>query len=233
MKKILSKIFNFYPSDFIISGFGTGFLPVWQNHWAGFCSLLMFHIFVIFTIGYNVEILEFIIILFQLIIYLGLFYIISFSIQFIKGTSLTHDNIVVSNFFGNICLMFFATPMFFILKQWLEIFYTNICEDFITCAIWFHTTMVYLTVYSIFYFIYRVIDVWKIWPISFLERDYHNGPSYLMQGVISALYSSFILYFIGFIFFQLNIFATLNLYKVGIYNGILDFYTVYYKYKIS
>ncbi|UAT43020.1 hypothetical protein GUI12_02535 [Anaplasmataceae bacterium AB001_6] len=227
MRKIFNKLLSIFPAYFFLSAFGVGYLPTWQSHWAAFAAILISHIIVFFTVGYQAHVIEF---TFNLYLICAAFLIIfsfSFLILFLKGDEIAHENVMIASFFGQMIFLFATAPMVFVLRDWIQELYDETCENLIECAIWVNQSMVFLTLYGIFYFIYRVIDVFKLWPVSFLERDYHNALSYIMQGIINAFYSSLIVYFVGFVFFNLNFEAVYMLYKTIFQNQKMVLLSVY------
>jgi hypothetical protein len=115
--------------------------------------------------------------------------------------------------FGQTLMIALSMPAILHVMNKIFIFNTGVCENFMHCANWFLYFATYLGAMLAPYFAFRLIDILKPWPSYFIERDYHNALSNMLEGFCNAIYASFIFYMFSFILLDLKVLTVIQFYQ--------------------
>ena len=99
-----------------------------------------------------------------IILFVFLFFLSNYLINYFSAYTKSHDSkhIVIDEFLGVFLIFFFYDFMF-------------VYNDFITCLL--------------FFVIFRIFDIYKIFPANYFDKQVDNGYGVILDDIIAAMYT--------------------------------------------
>ncbi|KYH12354.1 phosphatidylglycerophosphatase A [Neorickettsia sp. 179522] len=216
IRKIVGAI---VPSRMITTFFWIGYLPEWQSHWTAFFSIPLALLVLYFTVGFSVPavLAAQVLLIFSLVLlFFGLIGIYLFQKTVFSES---RYEITIHVAFGQCLMLALSVPA--VIKTLTQIFLFNsfICAHFLNCAEWFLRCSTYFITTLVPYFVFRLIDIVKPWPSYWIERDYNNAFSNMIEGFCNAIYASALFYALNFILFNLLLVDVVEFYT-QVFSGV-------------
>lgn len=216
IKRVVASII---PSRVLATFFWIGYLPEWQNHWTAFFTIPLVLLVLYFSVGFSV----YAVVWAQVLLLLSLFILLVglVGIYLFQKTVFSENRyeVTVHVAFGQCLMLALSVPA--INQTLIQVFSFDsfVCAHFLNCADWFLKYSTYFVTGLVPYFIYRLVDIIKPWPSYWIERDYHNALSNMLEGFFNAVYASMIFYMLNFMLFNLLLIDVVEFYK-QVFSGI-------------
>ena len=99
-----------------------------------------------------------------IILFVFLFFLSNYLINYFSSITNSHDSkhIVIDEFLGLFLIFFFYDFMF-------------VYNDFITCLL--------------FFVIFRIFDIYKIFPANYFDKQLHSGYGVILDDIIAGMYT--------------------------------------------
>jgi phosphatidylglycerophosphatase A len=233
VKKYFFSVLGFiFPARLIATFFGIGYLPDWQHHWTAFFVIPLVGLIIHFTIGFSSTMIE---IAYLMLLIAIIMFIIGVIAIFIFQKTVFSENkyeVTIHVAFGQVLMIALSMPAIIQITSKIFVFNTFVCEKFMHCASWFFFSSTYFAGMLVPYFIFRLVDITKPWPSYWIERDYHNPISNMIEGLFNAIYATIFIYLLAFILFDLNVIQVMEFYEM-LYQYVLYDINSIYEHKLA
>ena len=220
---------NVFPSRLLASVFGIGFFPVWGNHWSAFLSSCLVPLLIYFTCGFDSSFVGVSIVLLGssiIFLILSLFSIYLY-LDGVNDPVEVEDQIVINIFTAQILVFALTVPATYYFYLWVYDTNTFMCTNFLLCSGWVFWCITYVPTASMPFFFYRIMDIIKPWPASFIELNCKNAFGKVSEAVINAIYATIAIYLVSFVFFNLP-FTQFSLFFQGLSGVILNYWNLFF-----
>lgn len=215
-----------FPVKVVVTFFGIGYLPEWQDHWSTFFGIVLAIIILHFCVGIDSDLLN---ITEELFLFSAILCVMSFiSIYlFKKKNKDARYEVTIHLVFGQILTIALSIPCVMIFQQKVRAFDTVLCRDFIYCSSWFLNVIIYLPTLLFPYFVFQLANWWKPWPSYVLDKNYNNATGNTLLGFFNAIYATIFMYLISFVLLDLDLVSVIRFYD-SLYRDVLSFHTLFF-----
>lgn len=234
IKRILKAfVSRMIPSKTIATCFGIGLLPEWSRHWASVFGSIVCIAYIGITAGeLHDSIFEIskVNVLVEMASTLATFAIISYLVgmiakifySFRDAEDTENEDFYVIDAFNGIVLMCAVSMIAIFSIRNVGVVSTNyICKNFLLCNGFFIHLFYSILPVCIPFGLFRMFDTFKIWPCNKLSETPTTALLQSLDTIISVFYTTFCLYLLAFIFFDLDVISMIIFMKAFYYSTLI------------